>query len=65
MDALAPRGHCDERFAALREAFAGNFTDHDKLGAAVHLRVDGRPVVDLCGGGIISAAIAGVRCLDS
>ncbi len=50
MDALAPRGHCDERFAALREAFAGNFTDHDELGAAVHLRVDGRPVVDLWGG---------------
>jgi CubicO group peptidase (beta-lactamase class C family) len=43
-------GHCDARFAAVREAFVGNFRDHDELGAALHIRVDGRDVVDLWGG---------------
>jgi CubicO group peptidase (beta-lactamase class C family) len=43
-------GYCDPRFAPVREAFAGNFAHHGERGAAVCLSVDGRVVVDLCGG---------------
>ena len=43
-------GHCDARFNAVRDALEGNFRDHDELGAAVHVRVGGRSVVDLWGG---------------
>ncbi|MEU8706270.1 serine hydrolase domain-containing protein [Streptomyces sp. NPDC048565] len=44
------QGHCDERFAAVRDAFAANFAERDELGAAVTVLLDGRPVVDLWGG---------------
>ncbi|MGW1098869.1 serine hydrolase domain-containing protein [Streptomyces sp. NPDC002455] len=44
------QGHCDDRFAAVREAFAANFAERDELGAAVTVLLDGRPVVDLWGG---------------
>jgi|HubBroStandDraft_1064217.scaffolds.fasta_scaffold199104_2 CubicO group peptidase (beta-lactamase class C family) len=43
-------GHCDPRFAAVRDAFAGNFAQHGERGAAVCLSVGGRVVVDLAGG---------------
>ncbi len=43
-------GVCDPRFAAVREAFAGNFEKHGEIGAAVALYVGGRKVVDLWGG---------------
>jgi CubicO group peptidase (beta-lactamase class C family) len=43
-------GQCDPRFAPVRDAFAGNFARHGERGAAVCLSVDGRVVVDLCGG---------------
>ncbi|MER7313126.1 MULTISPECIES: EstA family serine hydrolase [Streptomyces] len=43
-------GHCDPRFTAVRDAFAGNFAVHDELGAAVTVLLDGEPVVDLWGG---------------
>ncbi|MER5910647.1 serine hydrolase domain-containing protein [Streptomyces sp. NPDC001982] len=43
-------GHCDARFAAVRQAFEENFRDRDELGAAVAVTVDGEPVVDLWGG---------------
>jgi CubicO group peptidase (beta-lactamase class C family) len=43
-------GYCDPHFASVREAFAGNFAHHGERGAAVCLSVDGRVVVDLCGG---------------
>ncbi|NUS26778.1 MAG: beta-lactamase family protein [Streptomyces sp.] len=43
-------GHCDGRFAAVREAFEENFRDRGELGAAVAVTVDGRVVVDLWGG---------------
>ncbi|MER5893909.1 serine hydrolase domain-containing protein [Streptomyces sp. NPDC001876] len=43
-------GHCDDRFAAVRDAFAANFEQRDELGAAVTVLVDGSPVVDLWGG---------------
>jgi CubicO group peptidase (beta-lactamase class C family) len=43
-------GYCDPRFVPVRDAFAGNFANHGERGAAVCLSVDGRVVVDLCGG---------------
>ncbi|HEY2709563.1 MAG TPA: serine hydrolase domain-containing protein [Caulobacteraceae bacterium] len=43
-------GVCDPRFAAVREAFAGNFAKHGEVGAAVAIFVGGRKVVDLWGG---------------
>jgi CubicO group peptidase (beta-lactamase class C family) len=51
-DASAPEIHgiCDDRFAAVREAFAHNFAEHNELGAAVALTHEGRLVVDLWAG---------------
>jgi CubicO group peptidase (beta-lactamase class C family) len=43
-------GHCDARFAAVREAFEHNFRERGELGAAVAVTVDGTTVVDLWGG---------------
>jgi CubicO group peptidase (beta-lactamase class C family) len=43
-------GHCDARFAAVREAFEENFRERGELGAAVTVTVDGATVVDLWGG---------------
>jgi CubicO group peptidase (beta-lactamase class C family) len=47
-------GTVDPAFDAVREAFVANFTPADgdagDLGAAVHVIVDGHPVVDLWGG---------------
>jgi len=45
-------GHCDSRFAPVRQAFVENFVDHGEVGAAVCVFVDGSVVVDLCGGHI-------------
>lgn len=46
----AVHGHCDPRFAAVREAFEENFRERDELGAAVTVTVAGETVVDLWGG---------------
>ncbi len=43
-------GACDERFVAVRDAFADNFAERGEVGAAVCVLVDGEPVVDLVGG---------------
>ncbi|MEV4788730.1 serine hydrolase domain-containing protein [Streptomyces tuirus] len=43
-------GHCDARFAAVREAFEENFRERGELGAAVAVTVGGETVVDLWGG---------------
>ena len=43
-------GTCDPRFAPVRAAFGRNFDDHGEVGAAVCVRWDDRPVVDLWGG---------------
>ncbi|MCX5231940.1 serine hydrolase domain-containing protein [Streptomyces sp. NBC_00233] len=43
-------GHCDPRFAAVREAFEDNFRTRDELGAAVTVQVHGETVVDLWAG---------------
>ncbi len=43
-------GRCDERFSAVRDAFADNFADRGEVGAAVCVMIDGEPVIDLVGG---------------
>ena len=43
-------GHCDARFAAVRQAFAENFAVEDEVGAALCVYAGGRRVVDLWGG---------------
>jgi CubicO group peptidase (beta-lactamase class C family) len=43
-------GHCDARLAPLKDALAANFADHDELGAAVAVIIDGEPVVDIWAG---------------
>src|SRR4051794_33882433 len=43
-------GTCDPRFAAVRDAFAGNFGERGEVGAAVCVRIGGTTVVDLVGG---------------
>ena len=43
-------GHCDDRFAEVREEFERNFAERGELGASVAVTVDGETVVDLWGG---------------
>lgn len=43
-------GYCDPKFAAVREAFAANFSQRGEPGAAVAVSIGGKPVVDLWGG---------------
>jgi len=43
-------GHCDPRFAAVREAFEANFEAGREVGASLAATVDGEFVVDLWGG---------------
>lgn len=43
-------GAADDGFSAVADAFAANFAQHDELGAAVVVYVEGRKVVDLWGG---------------
>lgn len=50
MDATPVNGICHERFTAVREAFAANFSEGADVGASVALAVDGELVVDLWGG---------------
>ena len=47
---MVVHGTCHPEFAAVERAFAANFASHGELGAAVHVVVDGEPVVDLWGG---------------
>jgi CubicO group peptidase (beta-lactamase class C family) len=49
-DAPEISGSCDERFAGVRDALEGNFREHDELGAAVAVVLEGRPVVDIWAG---------------
>ena len=44
------QGYCDERFAAVGEAFALNFAERDEVGASVAITLEGEFVVDLWGG---------------
>lgn len=43
-------GRCDERFAAVADVFAKNFTERGELGASLAITIDGELVVDLWGG---------------
>jgi CubicO group peptidase (beta-lactamase class C family) len=43
-------GLCDERFGAVRQAFADNFAERGEVGGAVCVLINGEPVVDLVGG---------------
>ena len=43
-------GHCDPRYASVRDAFEGNFLERGEVGAAVCVMVRGEAVVDLVGG---------------
>lgn len=43
-------GHCDARFAALREIFEASFASGEEIGAAISFCLDGELVVDLWGG---------------
>jgi CubicO group peptidase (beta-lactamase class C family) len=43
-------GHCDPRFASVRDAFAANFEAGREVGASLAATVDGELVVDLWGG---------------
>ena len=43
-------GRCDDKFAAIAEEFARNFTERNEVGASVCVKLDGETVVDLWGG---------------
>lgn len=43
-------GHCDARFAPLRDIFEKSFADGEEIGAAIAFCLDGKLVVDLWGG---------------
>jgi len=53
-DAIAIHGTCDPRFAAVRDAFAANFTDApeglNEQAARFSVLIEGQPVVDLWAG---------------
>jgi CubicO group peptidase (beta-lactamase class C family) len=50
MGSFPVQGHCDERFARVRETFEKNFTDGEELGSSFALTIEGELVVDLWGG---------------
>ena len=43
-------GHCDARFAPIRDLFEASFANGEELGAAIAFCLDGEMVVDLWGG---------------
>ncbi|HEY9524543.1 MAG TPA: serine hydrolase domain-containing protein, partial [Thermopolyspora sp.] len=47
---MTVRGHCEPRFARVREVFDRHFAEGQELGAAFAVFLDGVPVVDLWGG---------------
>lgn len=49
-DAPEIQGSCDERFAGVRDALGDNFRDHEEVGAAVAVAIDGNLVVDIWAG---------------
>src|SRR5664279_3497378 len=50
IDKFPISGQVTTGFEAVREAFTANFTRRGEVGAAVHVTVDGKTVVDLWGG---------------
>lgn len=49
-DVIEIKGTCDERFGAVKEAFAKNFEGDKEVGASFAATVDGRSVVDIWAG---------------
>ena len=47
---LEIHGHCDDKFAKVKETFAHNFEAYDDIGASVAITVEGEYVVDLWAG---------------
>ncbi|MFC4529660.1 serine hydrolase domain-containing protein [Sphaerisporangium dianthi] len=47
---MGAHGHCDPRFARVREVFEGHFAQGEEIGAAFAVHLDGEPVVDLWDG---------------
>ena len=43
-------GHCDERFAAVRDEFERNFTERGDVGASFAASIEGEMVIDIWGG---------------
>ena len=43
-------GHCDERFASLREEFERNFTERGDVGASFAATIEGEYVIDIWAG---------------
>ena len=43
-------GHCEERFAAVRDEFERNFAERGDVGASFAASVDGEMVIDIWGG---------------
>ena len=50
MAAVEIQGTVEDGYGAVADAFATNFSEHDELGAAFALYVDGQAVVDIWGG---------------
>jgi CubicO group peptidase (beta-lactamase class C family) len=48
--AIEVHGHCDDRFGAVRDVFAANFSDFPEVGSCVAVTLDGEPIVDLWAG---------------
>ncbi|KAL2869885.1 serine hydrolase domain-containing protein [Aspergillus lucknowensis] len=44
------QGHCDPRFASVRETLAENLSSDKELGASICVSINGKPVIDLWGG---------------
>ncbi len=44
------QGHCDDRFAPVRDAFADAFARGEERGACAYVTIDGEPVVDIWAG---------------
>jgi CubicO group peptidase (beta-lactamase class C family) len=49
-DAIEIHGHCDDRFSAVKDAFAQNFKDGREVGASFAATIDGETIVDIWGG---------------
>jgi len=63
-DATGLHGTCDDRFEAVRTAFANSFEQLGDVGASVAVTIDGEPVVDLWGGTCTTDAGADQRWQD-
>ena len=47
---METHGHFDEKFAAVRDAFARTFSEKDDIGASFALIIEGEPVIDIWAG---------------